>query len=258
MPDCEKILNLIPLYIDNMLSDEENDQVIRHLKTCTACQNEFKYLKSIINTTKDIPKVELPSNFHKNLMEKAEIIKKAKQKKRYLIFKRAGAYVAAAAVVVLSFVTFGEFINPKDEPTTDRYLTSEISPEPYSYEEKDSKTKPTSDKTGEYLYDVSKSPKTDNATEEREKTHNTRQEDLSQVPASISIDDEEITYATATVEVTEEIKEEVLKILSQYEEDENGYIVPDIDDAVEKIKNLGAIVEFKTDSANTQNYIVVK
>jgi len=258
MPDCEKILNLIPLYIDNMLSDEENDIVTRHLKTCKACQSELRYLKSIIDTTKDIPEVELPSDFHKILMEKAKTIKQTKKKKRYLIFKRAGAYTAAAAVIALSFLAFGEFIKPQDEKSAEQYLTSKISPEPYSYEEKNSETKPKADKTSEYSYDVSKTSKTDTATEEKEKTHNTQQEDLSQVPASISVADEEITYTTATVELTEEIKEEVLKILSQYEEDQKGYIVPDIDDVIKKIKNLGATVEFKTDSANMQNYVIIK
>ncbi len=260
MTDCEKILNLIPLYIDNMLSDEENDIVIRHIKTCKACQSELEYLKSIIDTTKDIPEIDLPSDFHKNLIEKAEIIKQSKKKKRYLIFKRAGVYAAAAAVVALSFLAFGEFIKPQDDKDTDQYLTSKISPEPYSYEEKSDLTKSTADKKSEITHDASKSSKKDFAAAEETQAHNVRTEEkeISQVPASISVDDQDVTYTTVTVELTEEIKEEALKILSQYEKDQKGYIVPDIDRVIEKIKKLGAIVEFETDGTVVQNYVVIK
>ena len=45
--ECTNILNLIPLYIDNMLSDEENDIVCEHIKECASCRGEYEFLKSI-------------------------------------------------------------------------------------------------------------------------------------------------------------------------------------------------------------------
>ena len=36
--ECEKIRKLLPLYIDNMLSDKECDEVLKHLDKCPDCK----------------------------------------------------------------------------------------------------------------------------------------------------------------------------------------------------------------------------
>ena len=79
--ECEKIRKLLPLYIDNMLSDKECDEVLKHLDKCPDCKNEYNYLKAIIGTAKEIPQKELSQDFHKNLMEKVKT-KSQKKKKR--------------------------------------------------------------------------------------------------------------------------------------------------------------------------------
>ena len=64
--DCENILNLIPLYIDNMLSKEESDIVCRHIEECASCKEEYEFLKSIMGT--ELPGIEVPDDFHDRLM----------------------------------------------------------------------------------------------------------------------------------------------------------------------------------------------
>ena len=256
MPDCEKILNLIPLYIDNMLSDEENDEVLRHLKTCKKCQSELEYLKSIIDTTKDIPEIDLPKDFHKNLMEKAEKIERTKKKKRYITLRHISTGVAAAALIAISFVALGEISEHKETKQPDQYITSRLSDEPIQKDARDNAdydndVKPKERNLNKESVKSAQTPK-DAATEVKET------QVVEQIPASISVADEVVTYTIATLELTEEIKEEVLEILSQYEKDEKGYIVPNIKDVIEKTENLGAIVDYKTDSAITQNYIIIK
>ena len=68
--ECTNILNLIPLYIDNMLSDEENDIVCEHIKECASCRGEYEFLKSIMAGAESLPEIEVPKDFHETLMNK--------------------------------------------------------------------------------------------------------------------------------------------------------------------------------------------
>ncbi len=45
---CEVIQDLLPLYIDNVCSDESNRIVTEHLRECEVCQNMYENMKSEI------------------------------------------------------------------------------------------------------------------------------------------------------------------------------------------------------------------
>ena len=47
--DCEKILNLIPLYVDDMLTESEKEEVVRHLKVCANCKKEYTHIFNCIH-----------------------------------------------------------------------------------------------------------------------------------------------------------------------------------------------------------------
>ncbi len=253
--ECEKIRNLLPLYIDNMLSDKESDEVITHLDKCPDCKNEYKYLKAIIGTAKEIPERELSSDFHKNLMEKVKS-EAQKKKKRYITLRHISAGVAAAAVIAISFVALGEINEPKEMELTDQFITSRLSDEPIQKDADSDKLANFSSASEEKNIN-----KSDNKTSQASKNTVIEEKEVQtseQIPASISLDEETKTYKTATVTLTEENRDEILKILSDFKQDDVGYIVEDIEDVVKKLKETGASVITISDNADVQNYIVVK
>ncbi len=247
--ECEKIRKLLPLYIDNMLSDKECDEVIKHLDKCPDCKNEYNYLKAIIGTAKEIPERELSSDFHKNLMEKVKT-KSHKKKKHYITLRHISAGVAAAAVIAISFVALGEMDEPKEMELTDRFIISRVSDEPVQKE---------ADKSVDHIpasEEKNVNKKTSQASKNTVIEENLQTEQ--QIPATASLDEETKIYKSATVTVTEDIRDEIFEILSDFKKDETGYIVDDIESVVEKLKETGASVKMINDNADTQNYIVIK
>ena len=260
--DCKQILNLIPLYIDNMLSDEEIDIVSRHLDSCKNCKCEFEFMKTIMGATKEISDVEIPKDFHKNLMQKAERLARQKRARRYLMLRRIGAGVAAAAVVALSVVTFGDFIKPQDSKILDKHLTPNLSDKPFYL------TAPSEENVLPKAIDERRTDIQNDATPQAEKSESkTDSDDISknesqtketQIPASLSINAQVPTYVLATVTLTDDVRDQVLEILSDYEKDDIGYIVPDMSEVIDDLENVGAIVSFKNDDTIKQNHIVIE
>jgi len=104
--DCNYIQELLPLYIDNMLSEEETDIVCEHINTCASCKKEHAFLKAMTVSLGEIPEVALPEGFHARLFDKLckEATKTKKAKRISLLhsvaFRRTLTSVAAAAAVV--------------------------------------------------------------------------------------------------------------------------------------------------------------
>lgn len=251
--ECEKIRKLLPLYVDSMLSDKETDEVIKHLDECPDCKSEYNYLRAIIGTAKEIPERELSSDFHKNLMEKVKI-KAHKKKKSYITLRHISAGIAAAAVIAISFVALGEINDPKEMELTDQFITSRLSDEPI---QKDA------DKLTDYssASEEKNINKSDNKTSSGSKNTVIGEKEVQtaeQIPASISLDEETKIYKTATVTVTEDIRDEIFEILSDFKQDDVGYIVDDIEDVVKKLKETGASVKIISDNTDIKNHIVIK
>ena len=121
--DCESICYLLSPYIDNMLSDEESDIVREHIANCASCREELAMMQSIQTVTKQLPDIEVSADFHKNLMEKIKA--EGKTEKRYAIpWKKAAGFVAAAAVVALSVVSFLRIDKDPGNENLDAYLAS--------------------------------------------------------------------------------------------------------------------------------------
>lgn len=68
--DCEKLKENIALYIDEELDEIEMKEVQQHIKQCEQCKNEFEQLLDVINDLKALPQIELPENFHNELMKR--------------------------------------------------------------------------------------------------------------------------------------------------------------------------------------------
>lgn len=99
--NCEEIRKNLDLYIDSeILSDEERESIRAHLEECEACRREYEEMNKINEELKKLAEVELPKDFHKNLMKE---IRKSNGKKEPF-FKRHYRWSMAAAAVLLAGV----------------------------------------------------------------------------------------------------------------------------------------------------------
>jgi hypothetical protein len=68
--NCQKIKKLLNPYIDHILDAESAQQVEEHLKSCSACREEYLKLKKVVSTLNSISPQPAPVDFTQNLMAK--------------------------------------------------------------------------------------------------------------------------------------------------------------------------------------------
>lgn len=106
---CNEICDLLSLYIDNELNDEEMHQVEEHLQSCENCQKELDEYKNIISILQSLPEEEPPEGYCKRLHNKLlETGRQTKPKKEAFNIKNINRFkwmkygsLAAALVLVL-------------------------------------------------------------------------------------------------------------------------------------------------------------
>jgi hypothetical protein len=122
--NCQKIIKLLNPYIDKTLNADTAQQVDEHLKSCSACREEYLKLKQVVSALNSVSPQPVPADFTQNLM--AKISQKEIQiqsswmdflRKRIAIpslsfprkwesmssFRLAGAAAVAAAVMFFAF-----------------------------------------------------------------------------------------------------------------------------------------------------------
>lgn len=289
--DCEKILNLIPLYIDNCLTEEETDDVSRHIASCDACKKEYEFLSSLMNTAASLEETDLSEDFHKRLMEKAIDLKNKKRTKRIILLRRSSAGVAAAAVVALCVASFGNINKTADTNLPDSVIETspdgETSSSTPTYatdiETEESKTITPAEKPVTKKETPPKTKKEAPAAvpvEEVKDAQNSNKININipkpssgggssavvktaEPPSDISTDATAMaetaeTFTVAKISPDEESLDAISQILSAYEKDDTGYIVPDINETLRKISELGIEVNAETSDTYTQNYIILE
>lgn len=277
--DCEKILNLIPLYIDNCLSQEESDTVHRHITSCDACRKEYEFLSSLMNTAATLEETDLSADFHKNLMEKANDIKNKKRTKRIVLLKRSSAGVAAAAVVALCVVSFGNINKTADNKDADSLISTppqeNLTAEITTYTAKEETITPPIEKSTPKKSDAPKqkatatpavSPVEDVTTDIIEQpasgggssaAANTQSESSPKADEPLLLT-EPLSFTVANISPDNHVRDAVMEILAPYEKDSIGYIVPDINTVLRKLAELGIEVNATTTTEYAQNYIILE
>lgn len=112
--NCQKIKKLLNPYIDRALDASTAQQVEEHLKSCSACYEEYLKLKQVVSALNSISLQPAPVDFTQSIM--AKISQKEIQiqtswmdhlKKRISVprfsFRLIGAAVASALVVFFAF-----------------------------------------------------------------------------------------------------------------------------------------------------------
>ncbi len=273
---CKDILDLIPMYIDNVLEDDIDNKVREHLKTCENCRYELTLASRISDGLRNLPDVPLSADFHKNLVEKAKEQQTKKRARRIVLFKRGGAGVAAAAVVALSVVSFAN-LNKADTDISEQAPIFSATPTPdTSVPEENTKTTQTNTDYTARIETYERTEPTTAPQAEAEPatiTDNkassggggsaavivptapaTTEETLG-VDAAVMCDD--MSYMKAVITLNDTNRDAVMEILSSYEKDETGYRVPDINRVMRKIAELGADITAESCDLE-ENYIIVK
>ena len=264
--NCSEILTLIPSYIDDFLDHEEKDRVAEHIKSCANCRAEYELMSSVKEKTKDLPDVTVSADFHKNLMAKAKEQKATKRARHIVLLRRSGAGVAAAAVVALSVVSFGN-LNSSNEDLDNTLYSATPSPKASVVTIEDVATYSDNKQTkapskAEQGVNAPKNPKTDIPAAVSDDAGESSavspevpsSQDLSSGIATVCDD---LLYTKAVITLDDTNRDAVMKILEQYEKDEIGYRVPDINKVMRKIAELGITVTAESCELS-QNYIIVK
>ena len=68
--NCQKIKKLLNPYIDQALEQKTAQQVEEHLKSCSACREEYLKLKQVVFALNSTSPRMVPENFTQNLMAK--------------------------------------------------------------------------------------------------------------------------------------------------------------------------------------------
>ncbi len=67
---CENCLEKMSLYLDEDLNKQEQEELFNHIAECESCKKEFEELKNIVGDLRKAEFLELPENYHKELMER--------------------------------------------------------------------------------------------------------------------------------------------------------------------------------------------
>lgn len=104
---CEDFRELISLYIDDELDENEKNGLIEHLENCPLCRKEYEELKAIKEMVGKIGEEELPENFHNELMAKIKPVKEKTKKKKFSTAKYSSLAASICAVLLVGGALVG-------------------------------------------------------------------------------------------------------------------------------------------------------
>ena len=101
--ECSVIKDILPLYAENMISDDTREFIETHINTCENCKNELNILKSDTKIQNDYPK----SNDGLSAMKK---VVSSINKKRFFTASLSAIISAIIIITLFSFLTAPEYI----------------------------------------------------------------------------------------------------------------------------------------------------
>lgn len=96
--ECKKYRELISAYVDGMLSPQEQEKLMAHLKVCETCSEEMSALKQMKTLLEQIEEPELPNEFHEELMKR---IKQEEKSPTVHAFKWKWQYSSALVATLM-------------------------------------------------------------------------------------------------------------------------------------------------------------
>ncbi|MGI6778700.1 MAG: zf-HC2 domain-containing protein [Acetivibrionales bacterium] len=112
MKNCNEIMDMITLYIDNRLGKDERNEFEEHLASCRYCKEEYEDTLEIVSLCRNIPELSLPEGFKNQLHEKLVQEKESSARKVTPLGKKyVKIFTALAAGLLLVFIMQGLFGN---------------------------------------------------------------------------------------------------------------------------------------------------
>lgn len=76
---CQEIQELLSAYVDNTCTSVEKENIEKHISGCPSCKEELELLQSLVLSLNQLDDLELPSDFHQNLMDRIVILDQEKE-----------------------------------------------------------------------------------------------------------------------------------------------------------------------------------
>ncbi|ADD02088.1 putative transmembrane anti-sigma factor [Thermoanaerobacter mathranii subsp. mathranii str. A3] len=109
MMECEKVLELIPQYVDDELDKTQKEELEKHLESCESCKKEYYLQKKIIKSLKNMPPIELPEDFNKKLHQKLIYHKNFLEKKKERLKKTLTIVAIATSLIFMTVFIVNTF-----------------------------------------------------------------------------------------------------------------------------------------------------
>ncbi|MGY3778814.1 zf-HC2 domain-containing protein [Isobaculum melis] len=94
---CEVIKDLLPLYIDDICSEESRQLIVEHLQTCETCKAELAAMKD-----------DLPIDTYQQNLKEAQVVKKIAKKWKKGMLKSfvKGGIITLLILAIISIILF--------------------------------------------------------------------------------------------------------------------------------------------------------
>lgn len=97
--NCSVVRDLLPLYIDNVVSEESRVYINEHLNECVECKQEFVELSKHLE-------IELKNNKDTNLNDKNRILDLSKKFKKFKLKSVISGIIITASIVLITYFTY--------------------------------------------------------------------------------------------------------------------------------------------------------
>ncbi len=257
---CEKVKEMLSLYIDEELCDDEKEAVKVHLEACGACKSEYEFLHGIISAANAMPAISADADFHARIMQAATNLPAAKPARRSL-WRMASGFVAAAAVIAISVISLNSLPGHPDltkAPETEIQTPATQAPTPAGHTEAPNVATPSETVTPQTVTTQPSAPA------ELPSPAVAAQEEpvapaIEEVPAAISVEDQPAILGRTAEAVTcyyigEASYEDAVLILDVYEFDGIAYLIPlaEKDAVYEKLQALPDFVRYTEEGDNEE------
>lgn len=119
--ECQECRELISAYVDDMVSPQEEKQIMSHLEKCTFCQEAYEALKQMKQMCNQIKEIDVPEGFHQELMKRVKQeagTKTVIPMKKHWKWQYSGALVATLFVGGVLMYQLGRMGNPLEHAIT--------------------------------------------------------------------------------------------------------------------------------------------
>lgn len=108
--ECKDVKDLLSLFQDGEMDNVRSEQIKSHLKSCSACQQEWRLLQQLEQEMKNLPQVEPSLSFTATIMGRV----KDRQKKSWLHLPSM-----VYSLVFLLFFVLGFYLTKESAPTAE-------------------------------------------------------------------------------------------------------------------------------------------